>query len=134
MDKITAKKSRDYYLTSAGYWAGHDHSLSSEGNMVRLERAKVFVEMAKVYHSIALNEEDEPCITGVAIQKGDKIYSLPKPLRHHHLFWQFGEEIGKEGVQGFVTNEGKFLTREEAKVFSGGKGSHETQLFSEDLW
>lgn len=69
------------------------------------------------------------------------IISLPAPKRHHHLInglgmWAEGlgaDASGFEHEQGFLTDEGRYVTREEAKVIAG-VGSHPTQLFSEDLW
>lgn len=84
-------------------------------------------------------------ITGVAIMMSDNIFfCLPKPKRHHHILHM----LARAGItlrhnrkdQGFVTNEGKFVTREEALIIAREAGQllpcheHETQLFSESVW
>ena len=104
-------------------------------------------------------------ITGVALatDKNEIIISLPKPCRHGHLFLAFTEvnkELSPEDrfntlylrklQQGFITNEGKFLNRLEAKkhavevgqfnIYDGENNENGYDnnpflfLFSEDLW
>lgn len=71
-------------------------------------------------------------------------YSRPK-ARHHNLLWVMGEygvdSHGlAESIQGFLTSKGRFLTREEAMVMAVenyqliGPATHQTKLFSEDLF
>lgn len=85
--------------------------------------------------------QDKPrAITHVAIKYGGKVYSLPKPNRHHHVIRIIGGISGPD-IQGFLDNEGNFLDRVEAlevalaagQVLAPGdiRGDH---LFSEDLW
>lgn len=71
------------------------------------------------------------------------IVCLPRPFRHHHIgmaLSQMHETAALEAVQGFIADDGSFLTREEAKDFVECMniptiGNHsDTQLFSEDLW
>ncbi len=70
-----------------------------------------------------------------AILKDGKIYT---GHRHHNILNSavpFG--FLKDGVQGFVTDSGKFLNREEAAkyAFDCGQINKETKtLYSEDLW
>lgn len=86
----------------------------------------------------------ETHIVGVAIMFDGRCVSLPKPFRHFHIFalasllnirWE-------EEVSGFMTNEGIFVTREEARAiatacdqprrYSGAL--FDEKLYSEDLW
>ena len=85
-------------------------------------------------------------ITHVAILDGEVTYSMPEPGRHHDLIRQVSElkGAGFSGLetQGFLTEEGQFLTRRAAYAlaFSTGQikrkphGYRGNELFSEDLW
>lgn len=68
-------------------------------------------------------------------------------FRHHHCIQNYVAATGEQGIpiphtQGFMTDEGEFLTRESALIYakaqnqivriSGNQSSKE--LFSEDLW
>ena len=88
-------------------------------------------------------------ITGVAIKDTTgKVWSLPQPYRHGHIFPMVSSKIGKEnmrkvvriGEQGFITDEGKFLNRFDALIEAEKcnqlirKTQPLNELFSEDLW
>lgn len=83
-------------------------------------------------------------ITHVAIKLNGIIHSLPKPNRHHHIIRQIYEETGKpvrgKDIQGFLDNEGNFLSRIEAmKVAVEANQILEnslvlSELYSENLW
>lgn len=89
-------------------------------------------------------------ITKVAVKFEGNIYSLEKPNRHHNVLWMIYDTFGRRGdtggpgAQGFVDNEGNFLTREEAwKVAErcgqiirrcGGDTANGGTLYSENLW
>jgi hypothetical protein len=73
-----------------------------------------------------------------------KVYSLPKPARHHnviHHMHELGismEEIARAD-QGFVTECGVWCRRAPAKRIAQKAGqlireTHPTALFSEDVW
>lgn len=75
-------------------------------------------------------------ITHVAIMTPHGIRSLEKPNRHHNLFATYGK---LEGTQGFLTNTGRFVDREEAWFIAREAGQlkivHKSGfLFSEDVW
>jgi hypothetical protein len=59
-------------------------------------------------------------IIGVAIKdKNGKVWSLPKPNRHHNVIPVIfaepgGKELLSEHVQGFIDDTGVFLTRVDA--------------------
>lgn len=82
-------------------------------------------------------------ITGVAIKTNTgEVISLPKPYRHWHLT-EVAENkeqgLFEESKQGFVTDKGVFLTRQEALVYAREHQNIEpkyspNELFSEDLW
>jgi hypothetical protein len=83
-------------------------------------------------------------IVGVAIKlKDGKVTSLLAPNRHHHIF-EFYRKQGlsfmdvRDNIQGFITESGDFVTREEAwdiALESGQAcGMHGSILTSEDLW
>ena len=87
-------------------------------------------------------------IVSAAIYHG-MIYSLPRPARHGQILFAMpdSEEEGHHPRnQGFLTSEGRYVSREEARHIAwisgqikdgglrGKDGMHPTQLFSEDLW
>lgn len=81
-----------------------------------------------------------PRITHVAIQYNGKVYSLPKPNRHHHVIRMIGGIHGPN-MQGFLDNDGRFLDRKAALRVALAAGQvldpvdiRANQLFSEDLW
>jgi len=73
-----------------------------------------------------------------AIRKEGKIYTG----RRHHNILNDAKPFGflRNGEQGFVDNEGNFLTREEAAIKAIECGQikelkyHKAKLFSEDLY
>ena len=87
-------------------------------------------------------------ITHVAIKFKGKVYSLPRPNRHHDIIQKIADEngVGIDGpdVQGFLDNEGNFLNRREAYIYAKEcsqvlrkvePGMYDgSSLFSEDLW
>lgn len=100
-------------------------------------------------------------ITHVAIQDiNNKIWSLPKPNRHHHIIAEISKQgrgvcwkLLKEHVQGFLNDKGKFLNRKQAFFEAarckqilppynpidpsqrcGEPNLEPRQLFSEDIW
>jgi hypothetical protein len=90
---------------------------------------------------------DRPPITHVAVRFAGRIFSLPRPNRHHHVIWKIVEETGAETVdsrdedQGFLDESGRYLTRKQALVNAllnkQVKDESEIrlgQLYSEDVW
>lgn len=90
-------------------------------------------------------------ITHVAIRFQDRIWSLPKPNRHHHVIRLIADETGVTSVdaylddQGFLDDQGNYLTREEAFAHAAKAGQlvelmkpenrrNLALLFSEDVW
>jgi hypothetical protein len=81
-------------------------------------------------------------IVSVAIRRGKLIFSIEAPARHHHVLhtMDLQEKIDAIDVdQGFLTNEGKFVDREEA--FKIALAANQLlaihplkELFSEDIW
>lgn len=89
--------------------------------------------------------QDELYIACAAIKSrdGEKVYSLDKPARHHHIIKyavEQGEPTPVIGEQGFLTNSGKFVRRKRAKMIARRAGqlldraSDSSLLFSEDVW
>ena len=70
-----------------------------------------------------------------AIQKDGKIYT---GRRHHEIINRTHPKGAlKGGIQGFITDKGLFLTREEGAAYAYQNGqisSLKSKLFSEDLW
>lgn len=73
----------------------------------------------------------------------DKIYSLPRPNRHHNVIWDIVEKTGVRyvsGKQGFLDSNGCFLNRQEAMIRAKATGQllritgPDDMLFSEDIW
>lgn len=96
---------------------------------------------------------DRPPLTHVAIRFQDKIWSLPKPFRHHHIIrmivWlndTFGDQeirsvdTDLNNDQGFLDADGRFLNRKQALVNAELNGQLKNGkiiggvLTSEDLW
>lgn len=84
-------------------------------------------------------------ITHVAILYENKIWSLPKPNRHHHIIKEIYDSNGigiiSKDIQGFLDSNGNFLTREEALEVARNadqlldpKNVRLKKLFSEDIW
>jgi hypothetical protein len=85
-------------------------------------------------------------ITHVAIIYRHKLYALPRPNRHHDVIKLIYEETGLpvlKNWQGFLTDEGKFVGRQEALKIASSAGqvgvlrpktSPAYILFSEDIW
>jgi hypothetical protein len=84
-------------------------------------------------------------IAAAAIRKGDRVYTLPPPARHHDIIRLIAEEtaerpaVTEQDTQGFVTNEGRFVNRRQAVLVAIRAGQIERPkwpggLYSEDLW
>lgn len=87
-------------------------------------------------------------ITHVAIKFNNKVYQLPPPNRHHDIIRLIASEngVGINGpdVQGFVDEDGEFLTRKQAFALACVNGQLKrrtdpgtyqgNELYSEDLW
>jgi hypothetical protein len=82
-------------------------------------------------------------IVAAAIQIENVTISLPQPARHAQViacaYEYLDIEPGRE-TQGFITSEGRFVNRIEARViaFRANQNPRRTgsdcELFSEDLW
>jgi hypothetical protein len=79
-------------------------------------------------------------IVSAAIKRKFLIFSMPIPARHNdiiHAMVDEGLEPPIVGAQGFLTNEGEFVTRTEAAEIAFNRGqisSPRLTLYSEDLW
>lgn len=90
-------------------------------------------------------------IVAAAIRVGELILSVPKPGRHHHIFYAIGKEFGEpapHAEQGFTTSEGQFVGRTEARKIAEAANQlipcqsddgvpftrQHPDLFSEDVW
>lgn len=84
-------------------------------------------------------------ITGVAIVDGKgRLWSLPAPNRHHHIFALaalLGDSAeGNSRGQGFITSKQRFVERADALAIARAAGQVPEgrnlghQLFSEDVW
>ena len=91
-------------------------------------------------------------ISQAAIKRDNVIWTLPRPARHHNILWaMYDVDNGKSpderpiiipahGEQGFITNDGAFVSRECAfniATCAGqfiGKPCAQPKLYSEDLW
>jgi hypothetical protein len=91
-----------------------------------------------------MNENTQ--ITHVAIKYDGKVYSLPKPNRHHNVIRMIAKEngVGIKGadLQGFLDDQGTFLNRRKAYALACVNGQlsrrpdgyQGLELYSEDLW
>ena len=87
-------------------------------------------------------------IVAAAIQVQGVTLSLPKPARHGQVLHAadaigFGSEQLAYACQGFLTSEGRFVNRVQAKQLAhmarqpqlrSATERHPRDLFSEDLW
>lgn len=83
-------------------------------------------------------------IVAVAIRVGKMIVTIPAPARHHHVLhalWNINRNLLiKPSDQGFIDQNGKYLTRQEAWVVAKAVNQIvrvngvEGTLYSEDLW
>lgn len=71
------------------------------------------------------------------------VYHLPQPARHHNVIRQMhdlGMHDPKKGEQGFITSEGLFVNRKEAKLIAVAadqlleRASKQDELYSECVW
>ena len=80
------------------------------------------------------------------------IWTLPPPNRHPNVIWAICDDHRERGAplhpqtgghrQGFITENGKFVSREEAWLIAAAAGQlleraptgNRGTLFSEDLW
>lgn len=111
------------------YWAKHDDG----------------AEAVYCYTEFELDADREP-LTHVAIMHEGKVWSLPRPYRHHHVMRvinyldETGETKTVDGTQGFLDASGRFLTRQQALVSADINGQIKNGkiiggvLTSEDLW
>lgn len=88
---------------------------------------------------------DKEYITAAAILYADVIHSVPAPGRHNSVMERMCHEglgLGTVGNQGFVTNKGRFVSREEAckiamaadQLKPNAPGRSTGVLHTEDLW
>lgn len=84
-------------------------------------------------------------ITHVAIWFQGKIYSLPKPNRHHNVIRMIYDMTGvsvDNDKQGFLDDQGNFLDRKQAMIHALAcdqltptpQRLQFPYLFSEDIW
>jgi hypothetical protein len=100
----------------------------------------------------------QPRITQAAVLYRGQVWTLPQPARHHIIlqaiamsYWDPDKQEPcqvRDEIQGFITNEGKFVTRTDAfkLALEAGQLKHINKdvlelkkhtagmLFSEDLW
>ncbi len=83
-------------------------------------------------------------ITHVALMKDGKVYSLPRPNRHHDLIRHMVDVLGIPkpiyGTFGFLDHESTFILRRPAKTIARECGQllpdeqGKAELYSEDIW
>lgn len=86
-------------------------------------------------------------ITHVAIDFDNKIYSMARPNRHHHvltMMFRNGIILYGPHKEGFLDENGSWLSRKEAFVLASNNGQlnrrkgpeyyQGDELYSEDIW
>lgn len=80
-------------------------------------------------------------IVGAALKKQGRVFSVPRPGRHDKAIQEACDILGLDYIgdhqQGFVTNDGRFVDREEAARIAYNARQVTVklhQLFSEDVW
>lgn len=103
------------------------------------------MEILSVNTTIGTFEMSEKIISA-AIKQGNTTYALGRPLRHHHIFREYGkiihEDMIKGGIhiQGFMTSHGRFVDRKEGLKIATEQNQiiekHPSfdELYSEDMW
>jgi len=89
-----------------------------------------------------LENNPPPTVVQAAILQDDKIYTLPRPNRHHNIIHYMilqGFKRPITGEQGFLLSDGTFADRYTAKIVAieakqKTKETKKQELFSEDLW
>lgn len=89
-------------------------------------------------------EKALPIITGVAVMYAGRLYTLPRPNRHHDVIRSIPGGVKGPDKQGFVLEDGTFLGRREAMALAESNGQlrripgkefyQGPELYSEDLW
>lgn len=98
---------------------------------------------AMTSRSAVLAMREDLRIVSAACRRGDLIFSLPPPNRHHHILRKMSEfmpgHIVQPDDQGFLINTGEFVRRGAAMTIAlmaeqviNPKPLRE--LYSEDLW
>ncbi len=95
---------------------------------------------------VKMTSQKKETIVAVALKRGKNVFTLPKPARHGDCIYhntvmeKWGGKICPD-EQGFLTNTGKYVSREEAVkiALKAGQVTYEKlvvkdRLFSEDLW
>ena len=105
-----------------------------------------FTERAVVFEDDAVAAIEEERIVAAAHLINGITYSMPKPARHHtilHALDRHQQDLAIEAgpdSQGFLTNTGRFVSREEGAQIAVAAGQIDkpkygaTTLYSEDLW
>jgi hypothetical protein len=129
---LTIKSAKEIYVHAVAVEYGYEHERSIDWNTGEV-----------------LVEEEVPvksgiCIVAAAIVQNGKVWSVPAPGRHCDVIQHMnncGVELTADlEAQGFLTSNGVFLTRTEAKQTAIESGQLKTnnpilkELFSEDLW
>lgn len=85
-------------------------------------------------------------IVAAAVKKGEEVYSLPPPARHHDILQHMatlGLKQEADDTQGFLTDLGRFVRRKPAFYIAEAAGQlirpkqggyQGDELYSEDLW
>lgn len=83
-------------------------------------------------------------ISLAAIIQDGKVYTVPRPGRHHDIIWllaKLGFKTPIIGEQGFTDFNGNFVDRYKARIIAEENNQlieraqkHSMMLFSEDLW
>jgi len=97
----------------------------------------------KEYFKPTSNHQERIELVAIKLPNGN-VYAVERPGRHPHILHMLHEQgvpsfLGQE-EQGFVTNHGRYVNRQEAVIIASSQGqlirktSPVNQLFSEDLW
>ena len=93
-------------------------------------------DLASLLHRKALSE----IALNAAIRKDGLLYVMERPYRHHDLIRGMalaGHSAPVGGEQGFITSEGRFVSREEAGVLAFSAGQTDRPIMSlltENVW
>jgi hypothetical protein len=124
-----------------------DHAVNAlaaviERHWERVRRCDAFESMANVMREAAVFKDEStvsPRIVGVAYFHNGQLFSLPRPARHCHLVWAYGDM--PNSASGFVTNNDWFVGRktawrvaDKADQIIPREGQIPGTLYSEDVW
>ena len=147
LERISIKHAVHFYPIYR--FAGPDHAMTYTGCAVEKKLREIGeVVAAERIVSVAARIK---CVQPQDNRPSELVLSVPRPARHHNIFWsgnaallgggESGRIVPPDAEQGFLTSSGRFVDRKEgwmiaeaAKQITPHPSLKPGTLFSEDLW